>query len=428
MPLDGSLPVLIGIGDEALWHERLPLYDMGDGNWVVLAPDEDMFIEDLSRADSLRICGPNRELPRGIGNGQSYRFGGAWYTPDELEVLREEAKLLAMMKPAGNAESEVHEVLRRRVPVGGGVLVPDESAGPVDMVVDESENNIGRRRILSRRDDGSEWVIISGSEFSGRTVRAWSIRAELEDLALAELTCQRMKKELVDGMLESLCDAWRETLGRRQQRDMGRILSDSLGATPVVGGEGGLSESDARVLPVQRDEMTQERWRDWKSLAGMIGEPLFPDWPHEGPRTTKWLVKEIAKSGGGPLQHHQRWKTHIRADDGDRSVHEHELLCMTLEISGCYDQLDLSALAGMELVSRRLQLIEESKAAGGAAAYEGAKFFVGYRRTGALVAPELGRHVAHKLQEEVSVMKERRKHAEERGLARGPPAKGGKTT
>ena len=82
----------------------------------------------------------------------------------------------------------------------------------------------------------------------------------------------------------------------------------------------------------------------------------------------------------------------------------------------------------MERVSRRLQLIEESKTADGAAAYEGAKFFVGYRRTGALVAPEWGRHVTHKLQEEVSVMKERRKHAEERGLARGPPAKGGKTT
>ena len=433
MPLDGSRTVLIGYGEEALWNERLLLHDVGDGSWVVLTLDEDMFVEDLSRADSLRICGPNRELPRGIGNGQSYRFGGAWYTPDELEVLREEARLLAMVKPAGAADSEGQGVTRRRVPAGGGVLVPDEPVEPVGMLVDDSERNIGRGRTPPRREDGSEWVIISGGEFFGRTVKAGSIRVELEDLALADLglqvvTCQRMKKDLVEGMLESLCDTWRETLGRRQQRDMGRILSDSLGAAPVLGGEGGLSESDARVLPVQRDEMTQERWRDWKSLAGMIGEPLFPDWPLEGPRTTKWLVKEIAKSGEGPLQHHQRWKTHLRTDDGDRSVHEHELLCMTLEISGCYDQLDLSALAGMELVSRRLQLIEKSKAAGGAAAYEGAKFFVGYQKTKTLVAPELGRHVAHKLQEEVSVMKERRKHAEERGLARGPPAKGGKTT
>ena len=91
----------------------------------------------------------------------------------------------------------------------------------------------------------------------------------------------------------------------------GRILSDSLGAAPVLGNERGLNESDARVLPVQRDEVTQERWRDWKSLAGMISDPLFSYWPLEGPRTTKWLVKEIAKSGGGPLQHHQRWKTQL---------------------------------------------------------------------------------------------------------------------
>ena len=157
---------------EALWHERLPLYDMGDGSWVVLTPDEDMFVEDLSRADSLRICGPNRELPRGIGNGQSYRFSGAWYTLDELEVLREEAKLLATVKPAGTAVSEMPEVMRRRVPAGAGVLVPDESAGPVDTVIDETENNAGRGRTLSRCDDDSEWVIISGGEFFGRTVKA----------------------------------------------------------------------------------------------------------------------------------------------------------------------------------------------------------------------------------------------------------------
>ena len=82
-------------------------------------------------------------------------------------------------------------------------------------------------------------------EFFGRTVKAGSIRVEFEDLALAHVglqvvTCQRVKKELVEGILESLCDTWRETLGRRQQRDMGRFLSDSLGAAPALGGEGGL--------------------------------------------------------------------------------------------------------------------------------------------------------------------------------------------
>ena len=49
--------MLIGYAGEALWHERLLWHNVGYGSWVVLTRDEDMFIEDLSRADSLRICG-----------------------------------------------------------------------------------------------------------------------------------------------------------------------------------------------------------------------------------------------------------------------------------------------------------------------------------------------------------------------------------
>ena len=64
-------------------------------------------------------------------------------------------------------------------------------------------------------------MVISGGEFFGRTLKHTSIRAEVDDLGLAELgvqvvTCQRMKPDLVEGMLESLCDSWRETLGRLQ--------------------------------------------------------------------------------------------------------------------------------------------------------------------------------------------------------------------
>ena len=177
-------------------------------------------------------------------------------------------------------------------------------------------------------------------------------------------------------------------------------------------------DGDVRTLPVMRDAATRERWRDWKSVTGRLGEEFFDDWPLEGPRTVRWMAKEIAKAGGGPLQHHQRWKAAVRGDEGDRSVHEHELLCLALELAGCYDQLDIGSLAAFEVLGRRLQLIEESKAAGGATAYEGAKFFLGYRRGGTLLAPGLGKHVAHKLQEEVSVMEERRKHLEERSLAK----------
>ena len=87
---------------------------------------------------------------------------------------------------------------------------------------------------------------------------------------------------------------------------------------------------------------------------------------------------------------------------------------MTLELSGCYDQLDPSALAGMEWVVRRLH--SSSKRA---------RRLVELRRMrerGSLQVieeQELWWHlnwadtVANKLQEELSVVKERRKHAEE---------------
>jgi len=180
---------------------------------------------------------------------------------------------------------------------------------------------------------------------------------------------------------------------------------------------------DARVMAVHRDPQSGERWRDWKSVAAALDEQTFDDWPLEGPRTLSWIAREMGKVGGGPMQHHQRWRTSAKVDDSDRSVHEHEVLCLALELGGCYDQMELGSLAAFEVLARRLRLLEESKAAGGAAAYEGAKFFLGSRRGGTLMAPTLSRHVATRLQEEVAVMKERREHMEEMTLARVPPGK-----
>ena len=214
------------------------------------------------------------------------------------------------------------------------------------------------------------WVVISGGEFFGRILKHISIRVEVDDLGLADLgvqvvTCQRMKTDLVEEIPGSLFDSWRERHSDDDNNETCGVFSVTALRLAVIQGS-------AKVMRVCCLFNETRRCRS----VGATGSRF-----QGSPRTTKWLVKKIAKSGGEPLQH-QRWKTQLRVDDGDRSVHGHELLCTTLELSGCYDQLDLSALAGIELVGRRLQLIEESKSAGGSAAYEGAKFFVGYRRSG----------------------------------------------
>ena len=86
---------MVGYPDEALWHERLLLHEVRSGVWVILTPDEDMYIEDLNGCDGFRVCGPRRELPRGVLAGESYRFGQPWYTNSELNDLKREAKELA---------------------------------------------------------------------------------------------------------------------------------------------------------------------------------------------------------------------------------------------------------------------------------------------------------------------------------------------
>ena len=100
---------------------------------MILTPDEDMFIEDLSRADSLRICGPNRALPRGIGDGGSCRFGAPWYTAEELEVLRDETRLLlwwflVRLKMLRDKENCCC------VPVDGQAAVPNEIVVPAEVL------------------------------------------------------------------------------------------------------------------------------------------------------------------------------------------------------------------------------------------------------------------------------------------------------
>ena len=127
------------------------------------------------------------------------------------------------------------------------------------------------------------WVVISGGEFFGRTLKAGSIRAELDDLALADLglqvvTCQRMKPELVEGILESLCDTWRETLVRRQQRDMERALGDSLVAAPALDGNGG-AQRERRACP-----SCTARRNDLGALARLEIARGYDLWPDRAPR------------------------------------------------------------------------------------------------------------------------------------------------
>lgn len=357
--------ILVGYVGEELWHERLLLARVPGkpSHWVILTPDDDMYIEDLRACAGVRVVPVEGGLPRGVSVGTCYRFA-ADFEGEELGNLKKEARELVASL---------------------GEEVDDNAPEKVWIVVSPGEHFGKKHKEEPEVDHGGHGI----GEIDGDIV----FLKEVEKEKVAEA-----KDDVVTG--------WSKQLEAE-----------------------GASSTDARIMPILREESSGDRWREWKTAASAFGEEPFVDWPLDGPRTLRWLAKEMAKSGGGPLRHHQNWRTLCKADESDRAVHEHESICLALEMGGSYDQLDCGSCACFEVLARRLQLIEESRLGGGASAYEGAKFFLGFRRQGALVAPELSKHVAGKLQEEVTVMKERRKHNEERTLARtpkaAPPGKGG---
>ena len=132
-----------------------------------------------------------------------------------------------------------------------------------------------------------------------------------------------------------------------------------------------------------------------------------------------WLCKFIRDQGCVPRTRTEKWMREAHVPDTDRVKHEHGCLMEMLEWALTYDQLDVSSLASFELLSRRVQLLEEAYTANPKAPrFEGSDHFQGLGKRTAAVAPQLTAHVAQQLQGEAQIQKERRKAREEAALAR----------
>ena len=97
-------------------------------------------------------------------------------------------------------------------------------------------------------------------------------------------------------------------------------------------------------------------------------------------------------------------------------------LAEALELALCVDQVDASNLACCEVLARHIQFVEHEvkKKAESRRDADGSEYFLGRtkRTGGALISPALLQWVATRASQEAAVMKETRKAAEERSLAR----------
>ena len=122
-----------------------------------------------------------------------------------------------------------------------------------------------------------------------------------------------------------------------------------------------------------------------------------------------------------PLMRHSKWvsESGVRADS--RSAHDHSILSHILENAVVIDQLNVVNLVCLEIVRKRLILLEEAHPIDpGQPSFEGWEHWLGLgeRRAGILIPPELSWHVAKKVGDESAVAKERRKAKEEKRLSK----------
>eukprot|EP00438_Fugacium_kawagutii_P000777 Skav229111 [mRNA] locus=scaffold92:703800:704993:+ [translate_table: standard] len=193
--------------------------------------------------------------------------------------------------------------------------------------------------------------------------------------------------------------------------------SESLAGDDRYAGE------DVRTLCVKFGP-NGERSRSYRESVLEMVQVEYDDFPLE-PRTALAYARAVATVAESSFAQHLNWVAQSRIPDGDRAVHENEVLSRALDLAVCYDGLNIANLASFELLIRRKQLLAEAHSYNPAApSYEGADHFLGtsYRPGGGIIVPELTEHVAKKLHQESLILKEKRKQAE----AKGSGKKGGK--
>ena len=92
----------------------------------------------------------------------------------------------------------------------------------------------------------------------------------------------------------------------------------------------------------------------------MLDQIAWNDWLLTGRRTTRWYARFVRETNTTPRLRTAQWMRDTGVPDVDRVKHEHSLLCDVLEAALTYDQIGISWCVSFELLSRRLQMIEEA--------------------------------------------------------------------
>ena len=131
-------------------------------------------------------------------------------------------------------------------------------------------------------------------------------------------------------------------------------------------------------------------------MADCLFESRLIDWSRprlSGKPTALHMCKMFERYGGSPRGWLERWLREKGISSTDRVSCELRSLVEAVEEAGTFDQLNLGALACLEVLCRRVALLVDAHRNPSRPSYANAKFYTGPDTADELVSPEFRAHV-----------------------------------
>lgn len=343
--------------DEApdVYHARILTGHIEGSSWIVVTPTFDVFEEDISLTNPDLIAarfGRGVGIPPcGVRLDMLYEFNPP-FTRAQIIALITEGERLAMLKRQarglvpGPAVPPVPPFAPPAPPAGAGVApaaaVPAAAAvvaapapvaaAPAAMLVPYAgpvPDAHGTPPV------GYVWAIADEDFGDGRAL------GDVVEVGPGPLQANRLSLNGRKGLLELLGG--------------GAVFAVTIPVGEVAGFVSSWRGEDARVLPVAW--VHGRRHRDWPDVARKSRQEDFADFPTGKPRTARWCADYLVKDGG-PVPHHEVWRSRRRLQATDFGVDMHDTLSRIIEYLGTYGQLDLANSVGVEFLFRMMQLVE----------------------------------------------------------------------
>ena len=438
--------------DDDVAHERLPLWPVGRGLWVVHSADGDSWIEDVSGKDG--ETGPSHTYGFGTRGGRAvtrpplYRFRERPDRDTLKNLIMEAIELAQAEDPEAAADVNIpkHVIVDGTERVTIARFLPEfvefarAHAGAGDDSPKAKAKAKGKAKAKptmhstrvnpkakdesseeeSAADDDDVWLLCEPTEDGNigdevevdPAVDAVAGARGLKSVGDGWVLVEKVAADDVAGFVASIHKRARGVLevgrgepeGRKPRKGKrgagGGVVDEAAGhgdddeADPVA--------ADVRTLWVNWDEHG-ERWKDFRDAVRESTEEPFADSPLEGTRTALHMARMMDRTGGCPRRWLEQWLREKHIETGDRVAHEMRVLTEVLRTAACYDQLNVGSVIGIEILCRRIATVVEAYSDPNKLNWANAKFYAGVPSSEEVIHPALRTQVSKKAKEEAEL-------------------------